>query len=344
MTLSIAILYLLITSTASLLADEIVVNNIKFKGDAKQVADYREACIIFKAKEKIFDTMSKGYTNGTATIEEYGKAQREFVAAREKMFLLELALELIPTTPRAMPNELAPRMMQPLFNEARKISDRLQLIKQDEKLKNDYESKLKTMLVKCHNHPAEGMILIALGELHSNSYNLALSYFSKATQCVFPSDRWDFAKQSAWKHLARLYEQHKEYDKAIEALKQWKISEPCGTGAGASRVEKKFWIWRLSLHTKGFEAVKDKMWEAIADGEINCGFIGEKRLIELILSIYKGKTSILLADIDKAVDKLSKSIPKDEYDKYRKTNILQFLKKLKKQDRAKSIQRTESSR
>ena len=255
-------------------ADEITIDKVRFSGPPKSVSECREAKKIFEAARKKFVEIEKKYHpphlqgkiegHDDRYAKEYEKAQAEYASARRRLLALELKLDVIPTNLSANnASELSDELKWKIFSESEKVKEKLYYIKQKGLKKDELKALLKRMLSRYRDHPAEGLILEELGEAYESNYKVARGYFNDVLKCKFPSDRWDWAKQDACKHLAKLYEEHNEYEKAIATLESMKIREPCGTGAAYSRMERDYKIWSLRLKCAPRKDVLAKLWKSL---------------------------------------------------------------------------------
>lgn len=186
--------------------------------------------------------------------------------------------------------------------------------------KDAYGVWLKGFLPKLAGHPIEGRFLNELGRLNGADYSEALTYFTKATKSA-ASDNWDLERQQTWQEIARLHEKNRQYRKALAALNNWKIEEPCGTGAGSSRVEKTFWTYRLSVHLEKPKVVRARMWSTLSSGKLY-PWDGYDHLAKRVISMYgKDELQLLTEDLNRAQSHLEKNFKTMEYGKSAKELI-----------------------
>jgi hypothetical protein len=195
----------------------------------------------YKAIIKRMDATSPG-DRTPALQREYNRLQLESTSARRDLLLLESRLEMIPAKPIA-----ARGAAQLRDAETRRVGQIIHAMTEAGTPPAEMVARLQAMLPAFSGHPAEGAILVTLGKLSEGSYPMAVSYYTAATRCAVPSDRWGFAEQEAWKRLSALHEREGELGRAIDALKNWDISEPCGTGAAASHRRKTARLLSLRL-------------------------------------------------------------------------------------------------
>jgi hypothetical protein len=225
--------------TIPLHAATITVDSITFQSqDKAAVKSYLRAREQFQASDKHYASIREGYTKKTATIQDYTKAKEDFVAARTKMLELECSLEIVPTISDGEPESWSRDELRQQHIEARKVRDRITLIKETLEDSKAYRQELKNILARFRNHAAESTILLHLGDAHRTTPDMAIKFYAQAANCPVASDPWSFSQQAAWQRLATLYEDNEAYAKGIQALENWNISEPCGTGVKASRERK----------------------------------------------------------------------------------------------------------
>lgn len=279
-----------------LCAETITVNSIRFESeDTDAIQAYLSSREQFHAAEKYYASVTEGYTKKTATIHDYTRAKEEFVAARKKIMLLECHLNIVPTLPDGDPNGWSKNEMRQQWAEATKITELLPVMKDMLDNKPTYEQELRRILARFRGHAAEGVILLALGDVGKETPDVAIKCYTEAAKCRVLSDLYGFAQQSAWQRLAQVYERTESYQEAVGALQNWKISEPCGTGADGSRIEKSFKIWELKLHYLYQDTVFRELWEALESGHISFG-CGESLdgLAQRVRLLYQGAGSSAL--------------------------------------------------
>ena len=157
---------------------------------------------------------------------------------------------------------------------------------------------LEEILPHWENHSSRNAILLLLAELHSDDTEKSLKYYKRVAtdRSAPPADRWEMDIQEAWKAIARIYEAQEEYGKAIEAVSNWHVSEPCGTGAGGSMVER--WTWLLRLRVKNGENVdqlKEYAWQSLRTGELE-SIWHPKGVADCLIELYQNNYAALLAD------------------------------------------------
>jgi hypothetical protein len=289
------VLFMLVFLSIPLQAETIKVESITFQSqDSSLIKKYLDTRVKSQAADKYYASIREGYTKKTATIEDYKKAQEDFAEASKKMLALESELELVPTILKGEPNKWSKEEMRQQWTEARKVRDRLPLIKENLHDVNAYEKRLQNMLSRFRGHAAESSILNSLGELSENSPKKAIKYYEEATKCSVRSDEWDFEQQSTWQKLAEMHEKNKEYKEAVKALQNWKISEPCGNGANSSYIKRSFKIWELKLHYESQEQVFKELWQELSSENITYAFGDSLDGLAQQVRILYGQTRLAL--------------------------------------------------
>jgi hypothetical protein len=170
-----------------------------------------------------------------------------------------------------------------------------------------YVAGLKGLLQRYANHPVAPDVLVALGEVHEDSAGKAIRYYTQAARHA-AGDRWAFAQQRALQRLARVHEGQGQYRKAVEVLRTWRISEPCGTGAAHSSVRKEFMIWRLRSRYENWDEVHAEMWAAVRGHLERTSMVSGRGLAQLVRSFY-GDGEEDLARLEREVGKLAGGKP-----------------------------------
>jgi formylglycine-generating enzyme required for sulfatase activity len=121
---------------------------------------------------------------------------------------------------------------------------------------------------------------------------------------------WSFGRQYALQEMAKIYEDQKDYDKAIIALNRWIIREPCGTGAAGSGIRR--WSWLLRLRTRNGEdraSLKGEVWQSIGAESFGLS-MNQGIAVEAICELYSNDLAALMADaraVSAKIDSLEQS-------------------------------------
>ncbi|MBC8869724.1 MAG: ankyrin repeat domain-containing protein, partial [Planctomycetes bacterium] len=142
-----------------------------------------------------------------------------------------------------------------------------------------YIAELKRMRKRYKAHPSVPIILLALGEIHESSPEVAIAYYTQAIDYPL-SDRLGKYREKSCHRLAAVHEAQRRYDKAIGVLQT--MGGPWGPRVAALREKRRFTIWRLQLNRKDKkEEVFKEAWKTIP--EI---LSGENRIPGEILAAY----------------------------------------------------------
>jgi len=136
------------------------------------------------------------------------------------------------------------------------------------------------------------------------------------------ADRWDFARQRTWQDIATYYEEKKDYGSAIAALKQWHVSEPCGTGAGFSNVRR--WTWLLRLRIKNRENIdelREYAWRSLRTGELE-SIWHPTGVADCMVELYKNDYDVLMADAHKTLAMLEAEETDEQHSQWRRKEIM----------------------
>jgi tetratricopeptide (TPR) repeat protein len=158
---------------------------------------------------------------------------------------IEAQLEVVPTFPSG--SEPTEQELSQQWAEQRAVHRYLTALRERVTDDEAYALQLEKALERFAGHPAEASVLVALGDLHKDSYREAVAYYRRAAQETVLSDRWGYAQQQALQKLAEVYEQHGCYRKALQTLESWTISEQCGTGAMEHEAERQAWMAGLRV-------------------------------------------------------------------------------------------------
>ncbi len=197
--------------------------------------------------------------------------------------------------------------------------------------RDDVVRYLETILPYWESHSGRNQILFTLTELHADNPEKRLAYYKQVGPPL--SNRWGFEIQRARQGMARIYEDRGEYEKAIEAVKGWRISEPCGTGAGSSEVRR--WTWLIRLRMKNGEDVKTLQqyaWQSLRNGEIHPMW-GSKAVAHCLIELYRSDYDALMADAHKTLAALDAEDNGDGYNEWRKKEIMSVLQHISLQKR-----------
>jgi len=151
------------------------------------------------------------------------------------------------------------------------------------------------MLSRFRGHAAEGIILLALGDLNEGLPTTAIKYYEAATRCPVQSDLLGFAQQSAWRRLSEVHEKNKAYREAVNALQNWRISGSCGVGVSGSRIWRAFKIWELRLHYLPQDRVFNDLWEDLESERITFGEGASIDGLAQRVRILYGQAELLIA-------------------------------------------------
>ena len=193
--------------------------------------------------------------------------------------------------------------------------------------RDDMVAYLESILPYWEGNSGRNKVLLTLAGLHSDNLDKSMEYYRRvATDRGAPSaDRWGMDIQGAWKAMAKIYEERGEYGKAIEAVSNWHVSEPCGTGAGGSKVSR--WIWMLGLRVKNGESIdelKEYAWQSLRTGEV-ASIWHPKGVADCLIELYENNYDTLLADANKMLAMLEAEENEEEPTQWRREEVMGVL-------------------
>ncbi len=193
--------------------------------------------------------------------------------------------------------------------------------------RDDMIDYLEEILPHWENHSGRNAILLLLAGLHSDDTEKSFKYYKRVAtdRSAPPADRWGMDIQEAWKAIARIYEAQEEYGKAIEAVSNWHVSEPCGTGAGGSMVER--WTWLLRLRVKNGENIdelKEYAWQSLRTGKLESIWhpVG---VADCLIELYQNNYDALLADAHKTLAMLEDEENDEDRKRWRREEVMNVL-------------------
>ncbi len=285
---------------------------------------------------------------------EYEDKHVRYIGSEEDIAAFITATEHLEYNPRLYDNlarwrkALVPLVIHPLDVErsvrieqieAGRIPEANRILSQQIRQKErspDYHSDnmiryLEGLLPYWENHSGRNQILFALTELHADDPEKRLAYYKQVGPPL--SNRWGWEVQRARQGMARIYEDRGEYEKAIESVKGWRISEPCGTGAGSSEVRR--WTWLIRLRMKNGEdvhALQQYAWQSLRTGEIHPMW-GSKAVAQCLIELYQSDYDALMADAHKTLAALDDEDNRDPHNEWRKKEIMSVLQHISLQKR-----------
>lgn len=195
---------------------------------------------------------------------------------------------------------------------ARILMDHLHAINSDQEFDPEKRAAYLSELVEAwRGLPGEDLVLVNLARLYREEPERRLHYLTRLTQCPHTYDRWGLLRQTAWQSIARIHEDQKNYEKAIQAVGNWEIDEPCGTGAGMSHVRRWTWLIRLRrLNGEKPSVLRKEAWTSLRTGELTPMW-NNSTVAECLVDLYDSRYDMLLADAGNTLDTLEND-PLDE--------------------------------